>query len=264
MIVLKATHASASPDTLKDVIRLGDRGDDAPSLMNKILYLTLAADPANGQEARTSAFSSADRTLTFTPPAASVPQEADEAELWSVTQRIGAIDTLHRLFNAGIRAVQDVVATEVWADAAAFSARSPQITIPADWVEFGGADWIDPRGSYNEIPPDHDHLRVRPGLRTVELVGRASARANHRNVRLWGYTRAREMTADSGANGETNVDPEWLVEAVLSWVGVRGIANASESRGLSQERMGGFWAQQAAQYRRNVSTPRRGMGIPLL
>ncbi len=258
MIVVKATAASTSADTFRDVVNLGDRGDNAPSVVNKIAYISGGTAANLGHEARITAFQGSTSILTFRPAAAAVPALNDEMELWNVTERIGSMQSLHRLINAAIRAVQNEVGIETWDTAATFRARSPVLTIPATWIEFGGADWTDAAGYQHDVPPDS--LRVRPGTRTVEVMGRPAWRANNRSLRLWGYAQATAMTTDSGT---TDVDPEWLVEAVLSWVALAASARASDIRGPSEERRGNFFATQAAMYRRNVAAPRRGMGITL-
>ncbi len=258
MIVLTATHVSGSADTFRDVVNLGDRGDNAPSVVNKIAYISGGTAANLGHEARISAFQGETRILTFDPDAATAPQVGDTLELWNVTERIGSIQTLHRLLNAGIRAVRNEVSAETWDTAQTFQARSPYLTIPATWVEFGGVDWTDGRGYLHEIPPDK--LRVRPGARTVEIIGRPAWRANNRSLQLWGYDVASEMTTDAST---TSVDPEWLVESVLSWVALAASSRASDVRGPSEERRANFWSAQAMAYRRNVGAPRRGLGISL-
>lgn len=261
MIVLEATHASGAADQFRDVVRLGDRGDNAPSLVNKILYFSGGGGvtQANlGHEARVASFASSTRTLTFDPAADALPQEGDEAELWNAAPRIGSVATLHRFVNAAIRAVGREVSFETWDTAQTFRARSPHLTIPATWVEFGGATYTDRSGYYHDVPPSA--ITVQPGNRRAVIAGAPAHRANNRGVQLWGYARAAEMDADDDT---TEVDAEWLVETVISWVKLAAVARASDIRGPSEERLGSFFAQQAALYRRNVAAPRRGMGIPL-
>ena len=261
MVLLTATHASAAADELRDVVRLGDRGDNAPSLVNKILYFSGGTADNISHEARVQSFASTSRTLIFTPAADAIPQEGDEVELWSVTERIGGLDTLYELMNAAISHVKHDAGTEVWKDAETFRARSPHLSIPATWVEFGGATWTDRSGFYQDIPPNS--IRVQPGNRRVIITGRPSWRANNRSIQLWGYDAASPLTADTGVGSTTDVDPEWLVETVLAWVKLAASARASDLRGPSEERLGSFFAQQAMLYRRNVAPARRGLGVAL-
>ncbi len=255
MLVLGATHVGTT-DTFRDTVHLGDRGDDAPSVVNKIAYLS-----GQSHEARITAFAGSTSTLTFSPVAAAAPVVGTELELWSVSARIGSIATIHRLINDAIRVVSDSVSTEAWDTAQTFQARAPELDIPATWVEFGGADWVDGSGYRHEVPASL--LRVRPGTRTVELLGRPSWRANNRQIQLWGYAEATALTADTGTDGETDVDSEWLVETVLAAIALAASWKASDIRGPSEERRANFWATQAMTYRRNVSAPRRGLGISL-
>lgn len=262
LLVIGATAASADAGSFVDSVTFGDRGDNAPSIVNKILYFAGATTEANiGHEARVTAFTAATRTLSFAPEAPAVPDEGDEAELWNVTERIGSIKTLHRLLNDAIRAVSRDAGEEEWGDASTFRARSPTIAIPSTWAEIGGATWYDARGFAKPIP--NVNLRVVPGERTLEITGRSAARANGRSVKLWGYPTATALTADTGNGSTTDVDPEWIVEAVLSWVALAASARASDTRGPSEERRGNFWATQAQMYRRSVAAPRRGLGISL-
>jgi hypothetical protein len=228
MIVLRATHDSADVDEFRDVVHFGDRGDNAPSLVNKILYFPGLTAGAAGHEARVSSFASTTRTLTFDPPLAAAPVATREAELWSVSERIGSLETLHRLLNDGIRAVEREAESETWDVAQTFRATAPRLSIPSTWVEVGGVDWVDASGHLHEIPPDK--LRVRPGSRTVEIIGRPAWRANNRSVQLWGYPRSSQLTDDVS---ETNVDPEWLVESVLSWVAIAASSRARDLRAPS-------------------------------
>lgn len=253
MLVLEATHSSVDAATFRDVVRLGDRGDNAPSIVNKIAYLS-----GQSHEARISAFASSTRTLTFTPDAPVAPVTGDELELWNTTERIGSISTLHRLINTAIANVAGRVMTETWEPAARFNARTPALSIPADWVEIGGATWTDPQGYYHDVP--ESAIRVQPGTRRLIIGGRAAWRADRNLLQLWGYAPAPPLEADDDA---TDVDPEWLIEAVLGWIALAASARASDIRGPSEERRGNYWGTQAQLYRRNVGAPRRGLGIRL-
>ena len=234
-IVLKATHVSASPDTFRDTINLGDRGDNAPSLLNKIAYLTLAAAPTTGYEARITGYDSSDRILTFTPDAGSTLQVDDEMELWSVTERVGSIATVHRLLNDGIRAVGDEVGTETW--------TMPRRSAPAPRKSLSQRRGLNTAGRPSSTA-GAPTVTCRPTTTTSwraqdcgpwSCAGRSATRANNRSVRIWGYARPSEMTADSGANGETTVNPEWLVESVLGWIALAASARASDIRGPSED-----------------------------
>lgn len=264
LLVIKATAASADAGSFTDAVTFGDRGDNAASIVNKILYFAGTTTAANiGHEARVTGFTTSTRTLTFAPEAPAIPDEEDEVELWNVTERIGSIDTLHRLINDAIRAVSRDVGTEVWDTAQTFRATTAGATldIPSTWVEFGGADWYTARGFARPIPSQY--LRVLPGQRTVEITGRPAWRANNRSVKLWGYPLAGPLTADTGNGSETEVDSEWLIETVLGYIALAASARASDVRGPSEERRANFWATQAQLYRRSVAAPRRGMGVSL-
>ena len=260
MLVLRATSDSSSADTFTDAVNLGDRGDDAPSLVNKIGYF-IASGETLGEESRITNYASATRTLTLSPELSTTPATGDELELWNTTERVGSIQTIHRLLNDAIRAVAGFAVVETYDTAQTFNARSPYLEIPSDWVRFGGADYVDRSGYTHDVPPSK--LRVRPGQRTVEIMGRPSWRSNNLSVQLWGYAPPAEMTADSGADGETSVDSEWLIESVLEWVAIAASARASDIRGPAEERRGSFFSQKAQLYRRNVGAAERGLGIPL-
>lgn len=258
LLTLKATSAAANASSFSDVVRLGDRGDRAPSITSRIGYFSGGTVANLGHECRVTDFASATRTLTFAPVANTEPQTGDELELWSVAERIGSIDDLHGIINDAIRAVDSVAEGETWDTAQTWDSRTQILTIPSTWVEFGGADWVDGRGYRHEVPPSR--LRVRPGQRTVELLGNTAFRAHRRAVTLWGFPRALPLNADSD---ETNVDFQWLVESVAGVLTLAGSWRASDVGAASSERRANFWAQQAAMYRRDVASPRRGLGIPL-
>ena len=257
MLVLKATANSANASSFIDVVRMGDRGDRAPSIVNRIGYLSGGTAANLGHECRITDFASSARTLTFTPAAATAPQVGDELELWSMTERVGSIDAIHRLINDAIRAVDRWAEIETWDTAQTYNARTQTLTIPATWVEFGGADWTDGRGYVKPIP--NSRLRVRPGLRTVEILGHSASRANRRAVRLWGFPRSPALTTDDAT---TNVDSEWLVESVVSVISLAGAWKATD--GAAAERRANFWNAQAMLYRRSVAAPRRGLGMALV
>jgi len=261
MIVLQPTHASSDLFSFRDVVRLADRGDNAPSVLNRILYFSGGTASNIGHEARVSGFASSNRTISFTPECTEPVQVDDEIELWNTTERIGSIGTLHRLFNIAINAVKDIAALEVWGDAQTFNARSPMLTIPSTWVEIGGATWTDRHGFLHDVPSDK--ITVHPGTRQLIIRGAPAERAHNRSLRLWGYPAASLLTADTGTGSETDVDSEWLIETVLGWVSIAASARASDIRGPAEERRGNFFATQAAMYRRDVASPRRGLGVTL-
>ncbi len=257
MLVLKATAASANASSFTDAVRLGDRGDRAASIVNRIGYLSGGTAANLGHECRVTDYASSARTVTFTPAAPASPQVGDEMELWSVAERIGSISAVHRLLNDAIRAVEKYAEPETWDAAQTFNARTQTLVIPSTWVEFGGADWTDARGYAKPIP--NSRLRVRPGQGTVEITGYSAARANGRSVRLWGFPPSPALAADADT---TNVDPEWLVEAVASAISLAGAWKSSDGGGAA-ERRANFWASQAMVYRRSVAASRRGLGVSL-
>ena len=260
MTPLVATHASADAASFRDTVRLADRGDNAPSVKNRIAYFpgTPAPSAQAAHEARVSGFVSTTRLLSFTPDAPFTPGVGQSLELWNTTERIGSIGALHDLINFAISTVSGIVTTETWDTAQTFRARTPHLTIPSTWVELGGATWVDRRGFYHDIPPDAK--TVQPGNRRLIVHGRPAWRADGRQIQLWGYAPAAPLTTDYAT---TTVDAAWLVEAVLSWVAIRTSAHASDIRGPSEERRGSFWNAQAQLYRRDVVVPRRGWGEPL-
>src|SRR6187401_59885 len=96
MVVLKATHASANATTFRDVVRLADRGDDAPSVLNRLLYFSDGTAANWGHEAAITGFTTATRTITFDPAATANPAVADEVELWATSERIaGGVGSIH-------------------------------------------------------------------------------------------------------------------------------------------------------------------------
>lgn len=257
LLLVEATSASANASSFTDVVHFGDRGDRSPSIVNRIGYVSGGTAANLGHECRITDFKSVDRILTFAPLAPTAPQIGDELELWSVAERINSIGAIHRLINDAIRAVSAFAELETWDSAQTWDYRTQVLTIPATWVEFGGADWTDGRGYRKTIPPSK--LRVRPGQRTVEILGPTAYRANRRQVQLWGFPRSSALTAD---DGETVVDPEWLVESVVGVIALAGSWKGSDG-GAGAERKANYWGQQSMLYRRNVAAPRRGMGVML-
>jgi hypothetical protein len=234
-----------------DVVRFGDRGTNAPSLLNRIGYF---ADLDT--EVRTAAFNATTRALTFAPALDSATQEGDELELWSIADRLGSISAIHRLINDAIRAVADLAGDEAYDTASTFNWREPELSIPTTWSELGGVEWTD----FNQLPNDirRTDAKVRFGRRTVALTGRGGALANGRSVSVWGYERALPLDAD---DDETAVDPEWIVDTVASAMALAQSWRSSDR--AAEERRANFWASQATTLRRKVGPPRRGWGIAL-
>jgi hypothetical protein len=251
LMVLRATSAGTAT-TFTDVVRMGDRGTNAPTLMNRIGYF-----PLSQTEVRTTAFETGPRTIHFAPGVA--PSETEvgrEMELWSIADRLGSLGALHRLLNDGIRSVQDLAGVEVYTDPADWRVTDPQIAIPPGWSELGGAEWADRRNNSGEIRKTD--VLVRYGKRTLEIQGRGARLATGGTVALWGYLRATPLVAE---DDETDVDAEWLVDAVTTVIALaqswRGTDRASE------ERRANFWSGRADVLRRKLGPPRRGWGISL-
>jgi hypothetical protein len=250
MMVLTATEDSATVGTITDTVRLGARGDNAPSLINRILYV-----PTVGHEARTTGFQSNTRTLSFSPSLDAALVEGDEAELWSIADRIGDINTIHRMINTAITSVQDIVGEEFSDTSAIFNASDPYVTIPSDMYEVGGIDWADRRGRLREIRSDHVRLRGRN--RQIEIRKRGMYYSHGKTITLWGYRRAQPMTSDTD---ETEVDMEWIVESVASLIAL-GAQSWKATDRAAEERRANYWGGQAMMLRRKVGQQRRGWGL---
>ncbi len=253
LLILGATDASADGTSFRDRTRLAERGDQAPSIVGKILYFSAGTAQNLQHEARVTAFASATKALTYDPPSPQPPQPGDEAELWSVAERIGTVQHIHRLINHAIDAVKDLAGGEVYADPQTFDVRTGYLTIPATWSTFGGAEWADMRGFRREVRDAH--ISVRTGLGQVWLQ---YGRANRRSVYLYGYLRALPLVNESD---DTPVDAEWITESVSEALTLgRSWASADAA---AAERRANFWSTKAALYRRDVAVPRRGLNLAL-
>ena len=67
--VLRATATSANASSFIDTVRLTDRGDNAPSVVGKILYFSNGTATNLQHEARVTDFAGATQTITFSPAA---------------------------------------------------------------------------------------------------------------------------------------------------------------------------------------------------
>lgn len=256
VLVLRATHVSDSATTFHDTAHLGDRGDRAPSIVNRLLYFSDGTAANLQHEAAVTDYTSLDRILTFDPAAPATPQVADVAELWSVSERIGSIGAIHRLINYAIDAVKNIAGAEVYDTVQTFNARTGSLTIPDTWAEFGGAEWADATGFRAVLRSTH--LRVQPSLRTVRISGAGAARANRRSVYLFGYLRCLPLVAEDDA---TPVSSEWIVESVAEALTLARSWASNDP--AAAERRANFWSAKAAMYRRSVASGRRGLGIAL-
>jgi hypothetical protein len=257
LLLIRAT-STTNTTTIADTVRLADRGDRAPSIVNRILYFGADADTANlAHEAAVTDFTSSTRTITFTPAAPTAPTSGKYAELWSVAERIGSISAIHRLINYAIEQVKDMAGLEEYSTpAVTFDARTGTVAIPATWAEVGGAEWTDSSGYARELPSRW--LRVRPAGRLVEIHGKGAGLANRKSVRLWGYPRMTALTTDAGT---TDVDAAWIVNSVAQALTLAPSWRSSDP--AAAERRANFWATQAQVYKREIMAPRRGLHVAL-
>jgi hypothetical protein len=260
VLVLRATEDSANTTSFTDYAHLGDRGDRSPSIVNRLLYLSEATvdTQANLQHsAAATDFSSLTRTVTFSPGAPLAPKAGDVAELWSVAERIGSIDALHRLINYAIDQVKDIAGPEEYTAPAKFLLRDGSLPIPATWAYFGGAEWLDGRDFPSEVRSRY--IKVIPGQRQVRIWGSGAERADRKNVRLYGYLRCTPLVREDDA---TPVSTEWIVESVSEALTLARSWASNDA--AAAERRANFWAGRAALYRRSAMSGRRGLGIALL
>lgn len=255
VLVLTATDAG-STSAFVDEVHLIDREDNAPSLVNRIGYFSGGTIENLGREVRITAFNKTSKALTFLPAVATTTQPGDQLELWSNWQRFGGIDAVHLLIKEAIRAVETFTGPQVYDTAQAFTWSAPEVTIPASWCEFGGADRRDRYGLWQTIPPAQ--LQVRRGLRTVQIRGRGRDLARSSSIRLWGYEPAPFLNFDSD---ETEVDAEWLIKTVSSAMRL-GLSWRSSDR-PAEERLADFWDGKATELRRKIGFSRPGMGVSL-
>lgn len=257
MLLLTSTSAGAV-NSFSDTARLADRGDRAPSIVNRLLYFSSDADTLNlAHEAAVTDYASSTRTISFAPNAPTAVTSGKVAELWSVAERIGSIAAIHRLINYAIKQVEDMAGLEEYSTpAVTFDARTGTVAIPATWAEVGGVEWTDSSGFVDELPTRW--LRVRPAGRLLQIHGRGAALAHRRSVRLWGYARCLPLTTDAGT---TPVDAAWIVNSVAQALTLAPSWRASDP--AAAERRANFWTTQAAVYKREVASARRGLHVAL-
>lgn len=263
VLILEATATSVTANAFTDETRLGDRGDQSSTLLQKLLYFSEIADGntsgANvGHSAQVGTFSSTTRTLGYSPPSPAPPELGDICEMWQVSERIGSIRQINMLINHAIAAVEEQAAVETYAPDETFNARTGRLTIPDSWRggTFGGVDWVDRQGYVREIRPGQ--LIVRPGAMTVTITGRGAEQAHLRTVRMYGYPKAPQLAEETD---ETLVDREWIVESVASAITLGPSWRSGDS--AAAERRANFWATRADGYRRNTWMARRGLDISL-
>lgn len=256
--VVTATHASANVSTFRDTVHLADREDRASSIVGKLFYISDGTEANIGHEAAITDYAGDTRTITFTPSSPLSPQVGDEAEVWSVSERIGSIGQLHLLINYAIEQVAHLGGKETYAATTTFDARTGILTIPSSWAGgmFGGIDWVDRTGYITEIRPKY--LSVRPGAMTVHIKGRAADQAHRREVLMYGYPRLESLVNETD---ETLCQPEWIVETVAAALTLGPSWRSNDPP--AAERRTQFWAQRAMLYRRQVASGRRGLMIDL-
>jgi hypothetical protein len=251
--VLVVSHDSDSTSTVRDTARLADRENQAASIVNRSLYFSGGTEANWGHVAAVTDFDGTTKTITFSPDAPTTPLTGDTVELWPVHEVVSP-EAVNRLINYAINAVADFAGAEEYATAQTFNARTGTLEIPATWAEFGGADWTGSTGYVSEIRPQW--MRVAGGRHLVTIRGMGAALANRRSVALFGYPRALPLVNE---DDETPVNAEWLVESVTQAITLAKSWNMHDP--AAAERRSQFWANQAMVYRRNISPPRRGLGI---
>jgi hypothetical protein len=256
-VLVCTVTGAGTVSTFADTAHLTDRGDRAPSIVNRIVYLSDDGDVLNaGHVAAVTDFTSSTRTITFSPDAPASLATDDVVELWSVAERIGSIGAIHRLINYAIAQVEDIAGLEEYADAATFDARTGLLTIPDTWAEVGGVEYTDSTGYARELPSRW--LRVRPAGRQLELFGRGAVLANRRSARLFGYPRCLPLEYEDDT---TDVDQAWIVNAVAQSLTLAPSWRASDP--AAAERRANFWATQSMLYKREVASGRRGLRVSL-
>jgi hypothetical protein len=259
MVVLKATHVSGTTDTVRDTVHLPDRGDDAASIVSRLLYFSRGTGANLQHEAAVTGFAGTTKIITFTPAAPSTPQAGDEVELWAVAEKLpGGVGAIHRLINYAIGQVSRIAGLEELSDDVTFDANTGTVDIPSSWRGgvFGGAEFVEPDGYIREVR--ERYLRVRPSARTVEIWGAPARRANRRTVRLYGYPPVTSLSLETDT---TPVNDEWIVESVA---GALTLARSWASNdAAAAERRANYWSSQAMLYRRNIASARRGLGIAI-
>ena len=99
---------------------------------------------------------------------------------------------------------------------------------------------------------------LRPGRRTVELRKGSASRARMRPVTFYGYARAQPLTSEQSV---TTVDPDWLIDSVISAVRLSGAQRATDP--AAAERQSAFWDANAKLYRQRNFVPMHGQIVAL-
>jgi len=257
VLVLTATEDSANLTSFTDFAHLGDRPDRAPSIVNRLCYFSGGQEQNWGHSAAATDYGSDTRTITFSPGAPVAPIIGDVMELWSVSERIGSVDAIHRLINYAIDQVKDIAGPEEYTDPAKFTLRQGNLPLPVTWAYFGGAEWLDGNDFPSEVRSRY--LKVIPGQRVVRIWGSGAERADRKNVRLYGYVRCQPLVRETDF---TPVNTNWIVESVAEALTLARSWSTNDA--AAAERRSNFWAGRAAMYYRSAMSGRRGLGIALL
>lgn len=238
MLLLTAT-GNGTTTTFVDAINLAR--DDA-IMVGRQLYFSGGTATNLGLTRRVTDNVKSTTTLTFTPAAAHTTATNDVAEIWN-TREIGAtLAEVHENINYAIADVADLATTAAAYEPGAFDYDDPVVSLPDDWLFFGGVSWLDLTGVWHRIGPAD--YRIDKVNRTVELRNRPRSLANGMSLRLWGYTIPGDLDADTDV---TSVNPEWLAYQAAAKLALAIAPRAIDP--VQMERRAQYWQDLADQRR---------------
>lgn len=208
--MLKCTAtANGTTTTFIDKLRL-HRGNG--SLKERIGWVAGGTAANLYQMVRVTGNTQADFTVTFTDTALpSSTATGDVLELWNERGQGYYPDDVNSEINSALAIVAHQVTTTDEEEIADFDFDDPYLTIPADWLFFGGVWYEDTDELWREIPATESHMDIDVQNRTVRLKGEARRNADTYTVKLIGDLPSSALTSDTDS---TACDAEWLTAYV--------------------------------------------------
>jgi hypothetical protein len=244
LVMMTATAASASTSTFVDALTVNII---AENLDGRMIVVGTGANA--GHVARIQSKDNATSTITFTPPATTTFAQGDEIEVLNAHSRGFLVDEYNRAINDAIDDAWPRFKLDyTYALPSDFDYTNPSITVPDEMAYVYEVQWQNSDDNWIALRKGKWYgWRANPALGTITVLSDPAPMINGRAVRLFGYGRHPELSADADLCA---VPAEWLVARACYHLSLGGIdkENAKANAVLT-------FAREADMLFRRIVTP---------
>ena len=244
LVVMTATAASASTSTFVDALTVNIIAENLDGRM------IVVANGANaGHVARIQSKDNATSTITFTPPAPTTFSQGNEIEVLNAHSRGFLVDEYNRAINDAINDAWPRFKLDyTYTLPSDFDSTNPSITVPDEMAYVYEVQWQNSDDNWIPLRKSKWYgWRANPALGTITVLSDPAPMINGKPVRLFGYGRHPELSADADLCA---VPAEWLVARACYHLSLGGIdkENAKANAVLT-------FAREADMLFRRIVTP---------